>query len=78
MRRGGCGDIQRIGILRGLGNGTENFCTVFAADFIRQVNVCVIDPGELDLPGFFQFRIDARMMLAVHADAQDGDTDFAR
>ena len=50
---------------------------MFAADFIRRIGVGVIYPGELDLPGLFQFRIDARMVRAERTDAQDGDTDFA-
>ena len=77
MRCRGRGDVQRIGILRGLGNGTENLRAMFSPDPVRGIGVGVADPGELDLPGLFQFRIDARMVLAERADAQDGDADFA-
>jgi hypothetical protein len=64
MGRGGSGDVQGVGILSGFGNGIENLRAMFASDFIRRIGICVIEPSKLDLAGLFQFRIDARVVLA--------------
>ena len=76
MGRGRRGNVQRIGIGGGIGNGVEDLNAVFGGNFICRVRVGVINPGELDLPGLCQFSIDARVVLAQRANSENSDADF--
>ena len=48
----------------GFGNGIENAGVVFGGDFAGRIGIDVEDSGELDLSGFGQFGVKARVILS--------------
>ncbi len=76
MRGGGRDDVQRVAGGGGFGDGSEHAQLVFLRDFAGGFGVRVENAGEFHLSGGVEFGINAGVMLAERAGAQDGDFDF--
>ena len=76
MRGGGRDDVQRVAGGGGLGDGSEDAQLVFLGDFAGGFGVRVVNAGEFHLAGGVEFGINAGVMLAERAGAEDGDFDF--
>ena len=76
MRDGGGDDVQRVAGGGGFGDGIEDARIVLRGDFAGRVGVGVVNAGEFDLSGGGEFGVDANVILAERAGAEDGDFDF--
>ena len=76
MRGGGRDDVQRVAGGGGFGDGGENVQLVFRGDFAGGFGVRVVNAGEFHRAGGVEFGINAGVMLAERAGAENGDFDF--
>jgi hypothetical protein len=69
-------DVQRVGIFGGFSNGIKIFYVVLRGKFFCGFGVRVENSREFYVAGFFQFGINACVMLAERTGAEHGNTDF--